>query len=356
MAKAVEIILTTEERTKLEAILRSKTAEQRMVFRAKIITMAAKGEANKKIAQELQTTELTVGLWRKRFSNERMAGLSDIQRSGKPNKYTKETERRVLQLLDQPPPEGFSCWNGNLIAETLCDVSNDQVWRILRQHGINLQRRRSWCISTDPEFATKAADIVGLYLSPPENAVVICVDEKPGIQALERAQGWLKLPNGKALTGYSHEYKRHGTTNLFAALETATGLVKTGHYQRKRRIEFLDFMNNICSQYPKDVEIHVVLDNYSTHKVENEKWTAKNPNVIFHFTPTHASWLNQVEVWFSILWRNALRGANFTSPKQICEAIERFTKVYNQDAMPFQWKKANVKPVSPKTNYSDLCN
>ena len=195
---------------------------------------------------------------------------------------------------------------------------------------------------------------MGLYLSPPENAVVLCVDEKPSIQALERAQGWLRLPNGKALTGFSHEYKRHGTTTLFAALEVATGQVKGGHYKRKRRKEFLNFMNELVAGYPKDVELHVIMDNLSTHKPKNDRWLARHPNVRFHFTPTHASWLNMIEVWFSILWRHALRGASFTSPRQVRQAIDRFIAAYSEHAAPFEWTKEIVHSVQPKRYYADL--
>jgi hypothetical protein len=164
-----------------------------------------------------------------------------------------------------------------LLAEKL-GISEHYVWRILRKHQISLARRRSWCISTDPEFVPKAAAIVGMYLDPPENAVVLCVDEKPAIQALERAQGWLKLPNGKALTGFNHEYKRNGTTTLFAALNVATGLVKTGHFKRRRRRQFLSFMNELVVDYP-DQEIHVILDNLNTHKPKIDRWLPKHPNV-----------------------------------------------------------------------------
>jgi transposase len=257
--------------------------------------------------------------------------------------------------LDEPPPSGYAAWNGKLLAEALGDVSPYHVWRVLRKHGICLQRRRSWCISTDPEFAVKAAAIVGLYLAPPENAIVLCVDEKPGIQALERAQGWLKLPNGKALTGFSHEYERHGTATLFAALEVATGLVKAGHYTRKRRSEFLDFMNELVAGYPEDAELHVILDNLSTHKPKDDRWLKRHPNVHFHFTPTHASWLNMVEIWFSILWRQALRGASFTSPRQVRQAIDRFIDTYSEHASPFEWTRETVHNIQPRKCYADLC-
>ena len=226
---------------------------------------------------------------------------------------------------------------------------------MLRSHGISLQRRRSWCISTDPEFAAKAADVVGLYLNPPENALVLSVDEKPSIQALERAQGWIRLPDGKALTGFSHCYTRHGTTTLFAALNVLTGEVKTGHYRRRRRREFLDFMNEIVASHP-DREIHVVLDNLNTHKPKQDRWRSKHPHVHFHYTPTYSSWLNQVECWFSILSRKALRGASFTSPQEVRQAIDDFVTAHNQKAAPFEWKKAVVHPGTPKYYYANLRN
>jgi transposase len=258
-------------------------------------------------------------------------------------------------MLDEEPPPGYATWTGKLLAKWLKDVSRHQIWRVLRRHGIHLQRRRSWCISTDPQFTPKAADIVGLYLDPPTHAVVISVDEKPCIQALERAQGYLKLPNGHALTGFGHEYKRHGTTTLFAALEVATGQVKVGHYKRRRRREFLDFMNDVIADCP-DKEIHVILDNLNTHKPKQDRWLVRHKNVHFHFTPTHASWLNQVECWFSILTEATLRRASFTSPREVRTAIDQFVYSYNSEAAPFEWRKRVVHPVSPKKHYSDLCN
>lgn len=283
-----------------------------------------------------------------------MAGLNDAPRSGKPAVYSSATEKRVLSQLDEPAPKGYARWNGRLLAQALPDVSKDQIWRILRRHGICLERRRSWCITTDPEFGPKAADVVGLYLNPPENALVLAVDEKPSIQALERAQGYLRLPNGKAVTGFSHCYKRHGTTTLFAALEVTTGLVKTAHYQRRRRRQFLDFMNDVLAEHPGR-QIHVVLDNLNTHKPKEDRWLKRHPNVHLHFIPTYSSWLNQVECWFSILSRQALRGASFTSPRQLRKAIDDFVAAYNQQAAPFEWKKAFVLPAQPVKKYSDLC-
>ena len=351
---ATSITLTDEEHAQLTRWARRGTTEQRMAERARIVLAAAAGKATGEIASEFGLRPATVSKWRTRFSVARLMGLQDSPRSGKPTVYGAPTERRILATLDEPPPAGYSSWTGGLVARALGDVSEDQVWRVLRRYGIQLQRRRSWCLSTDPQFAQKAADIVGLYLDPPENAVVISVDEKPAIQALERAQGWLRLPNGRALRGQSFEYKRHGTTTLFAALEVHTGITHVGHHRRRRRREFLDFMNGIVAQFP-DTELHVVLDNLNTHKPKDDRWLARHPQVHLHYTPTHASWLNQVEVWFSILTRSALRGLSATDPRQVRDAIDRFTADRNGHAVPFEWKKAVVHQVGFKHRYADLC-
>lgn len=353
MRRAETIIkLTDMQRADLEGVVRTRTAPQREVQRARLALLAAEGMANTAIAREVGLSRAMVVQRRQRFAREGLAGLRDAPRSGKPSRYDQTTQQRILAQLDAPPPTGAASWSGPLLAKALGDVSVDQVWRMLRSRGIQLQRRRSWCVSTDPEFAQKAADVVALYLNPPENAVVLSVDEKPAIQALERAQGWLRLPNGTALRGFSHEYKRHGTTTLFAALETATGLAHIGHYRRRRR-EFLNFMNRLLTQYP-DRELHVVLDNLSTHKPRHDRWLARHPQVHFHYTPTHASWLNQVEVWLSILSRRALRGLNATSTADVCRAIDAFTAARNANPTPFEWTKAVVCPSSPKHTFSQL--
>ncbi|MCH8835244.1 MAG: IS630 family transposase [Proteobacteria bacterium] len=352
---ATPIIVEEEDRSALEQWVRSAKTEQRMALRARIILQAADGQRNLEIAAALRVRPATVTKWRARYARAGLGGLADAPRPGVKRRYDAATERRILARLDETPPAGHATWTGSLVAEALGDVSPSHVWRVLRRHGIHLQRRRSWCISTDPEFAAKAADIVALYLDPPDNAVVLAVDEKPSIQALERAQGYLKLPNGRALRGFSHDYKRHGTTTLFAALDVATGEVRAGHYARRRRVEFLDFMNQVIAEYP-DQDIHVILDNLSTHKPKRDHWLARHSNVHFHYTPTHASWLNQIECWFSILSRRALKGASFTSPKQVREAIDRFIVAYNQDAAPFEWRKAKVHAVPLKHTYADLRN
>jgi len=353
-AIATPVVMTDEERDELERWLRSPTTEQRLAFRARVLLAAANGEGSASIARREKVRLNTVSTWRLRFAEGGIGALRDQQRAGRPRQYGAEVEQRILAKLDEPPPEGgHSAWNGTLLAQALADIPADQVWRILRRNGIQLQRRRSWCISTDPEFAPKAAEIVGLYLDPPVNAVVLCVDEKPSIQALERAQGYLRLPNGKAVRGQSHEYKRHGTTTLFAALEVGTGKVTGMHAKRKRREEFLTFMNQIVAAYSGQ-EIHVVLDNFSTHKPRHDAWLSRHPEVQFHFTPTHASWLNQVEVWFSILNRAALRGSSFTSIQQVCECIDRFIQTYNRFSKPFSWKAKEVHPSAPKPKIADL--
>jgi transposase len=356
MRRATEIVLTPPEKQTLEAWSRTSTLESRYVERARMILAAARGETTNAIARRHGVRPATVSKWRLRFAAHRLEGLDDSPRSGAPALYDEETEKRILSQLDESPPRGYAQWNGRLVADALGDVSEAHVWRVLRKHRIQLQRRRSWCISTDPEFGPKAADIIGLYLNPPENAIVLCVDEKPHIQALERAQGYLRLPNGRAISGFSHDYKRHGTTTLFAALNVFTGQIKAGHYRRRRRREFLHFMNEVVAEHGNDVEIHVILDNLNTHKPKRDRWLARHKNVHFHYTPTHASWMNQVEFWFSIMARAALRGASFTSPEQLREAIDEFIAVYNPDASPFEWRKEVVYPVPLKRRYADLCN
>jgi transposase len=349
------IHLSDSERAQLQNWLRQSKTEARFADRARIILWAEEGLSNKQIAERLDTRRARISKWRTRFDQERLAGLADDFRPGIAPKYGAHTRQRILRQLDEPLPQGYSSWSGPLLAKALGDVSVHQIWRELRALGISLERRHSWCVSTDPEFAQKAADIVGLYLNPPENALVVAVDEKPCIQALERDQGWIRLPNGKSLSGHAHEYKRHGTSTLFAALDVISGEVKAGHYKRRRRREFLNFMNELVHGR-ENQQIHVILDNLNTHKPKNDRWLAQHPNVHFHYTPTHGSWLNQVEVWFSILSRQALRGANFHSVQELREKIDAFIEVYNQTAAPFEWTKVKVSSKKLEHKYSNLCN
>jgi transposase len=349
--EATSIGLTNEERTELEGLARSTRTEHRLRQRARIVLLAADGMASRAIGRTVGCTTGTASKWRVRYARDRLVGLDETGERGAEPKYTIATDKRILAVLDKPPPDGYGRWTGPLIAAELGDVDVQYVWRLLREQKIDLAARKSWCESNDAEFTAKAADIVGLYLAPPENAIVICVDEKPSIQALERAQGYLKLPNGRALTGQSHDYKRHGTTTLFAALDVATGEIKASHYKRRRRVEFLDFMNRIVVAQPGRA-LHVVLDNLNTHK-KNEDWLALHPNVRFHFTPTRASWLNQVEIWFSILAGNALSGASFTSVPQLRAHIDAFIAAYNDRAKPFAWTKSEVHQKRLKPRFAD---
>lgn len=353
--KAREVRLTPGDRAVLEARCRATTTAQRDVRRARIILLAAAGASTRSISRTVGVEEAVVSTWRNRFADQGLEGLQDRQRSGRPKGYPAETDQRILRVLDEPAPAGHARWTAPLISRRLGNVHEQQVWRVLRRHKVDLARRKSWCESNDPGFVAKAADIVGLYMAPPENAIVICVDEKPSIQALERAQGYLKLPNGRALTGQSHDYKRNGTSTLFAAFEVATGKVSAAHKKRRRRLEFLAFMNQVVAAYPTETAIHVVLDNLSTHKPKVDRWLERHPNVQFHFTPTRASWLNQVEIWFSILEGQSLAGASFTSVKQLREHIDAFIEHYNQSASPFVWTKASVaqRPFKGR-RFSDL--
>lgn len=353
--QAATVTVTAEARKVLEGWVRGTTTEQRLVQRARIILAAAEGQSTEAIARALRVRPATVSKWRGRFARKGVRALQDAARRGAPTRYDIHTTYQILDKLDEPPPRGHATWTGGLLAQALGDVSKHQVWRVLRTQRIHLRRRRSWCISTDPQFAAKAADIVGLYLNPPENAVVLSVDEKPHIQALERAQGYLRLPDGRAVTGFSHEYKRHGTTTLFAALNVLTGMVFATHTRRRRRREFLEFMNAVVACYPGRT-LHVVLDNLNTHKPKHDRWLLRHPQVHFYYTPTHASWLNQVECWFSILSRQALQGASFTSPGEVRAAIDCFIDAYNDRAVPFEWTKEVVYSSRPKRKYADLRN
>jgi transposase len=325
-----------------------------MVERAQIVLQCLAGKRVKEVARMCHTRPNTVIKWRHRFVQQGLAGLQDAARPGAKPIYGVDFRNRVLALLEQPPPAGQAGWDGPAVATAL-NGSVHAVWRVLRQEGICLQRQRSWCVSTDKEFSAKAADIVGLYLNPPEKALVISVDEKPSIQALERKTGYVETDNGKIVRAYKSTYKRHGTLNLFAALEVATGQVQTTITQLKRREEFLQFMDQVVAEAGPEQELHVILDNYCTHK-KCDSWLAKHPNVHFHFTPTSASWLNQVEIWFGILSRKALRGLSARSTTELRQAIEAFVEAYTQHPKPFKWRKREVKGSQLRNTIVNLCN
>jgi transposase len=321
---------------------KSRTAEARAVERARIILASLEGKEIQQVARELKLSVPTVSKWRQRFSLWGLRGLRDQSRPGKPVRYDTAFRNRVLATLEEAPPPGMSHWDGPAVAERL-NASVYAVWRVLRGQGIYFQRRRSWCVSTDKEFAPKAADVVGLYLNPPLNALVLSVDEKPSIQAIERTSGYVETDSGKVVRGLKSTYKRHGTLNLFAALEVGTGQVKTKFTEYKKREDFRSFLDAVLADQPQDKEIHVVLDNHSPHK-RNDDWLAKfEGRVQFHFTPTSASWLNQIEIVFSLLQRKTLNGGNFKTKDQLREAIEAFFRRHNAHAKPFRWRKREVR-------------
>jgi transposase len=352
--KTPQIQIPAKDRETLQRWVNSRTLPRQAVDRAKMILDSGEGKPVQQIAQELGTYPNKIIHWRQQYEQHGMEGLQDKPRAGRPPKYDHAFRNKVLERLNTPPPQGLSSWDGPSLAEAL-RVPADAVWKILRKEGIHLQRRRSWCISTDKNFAAKAADIVGLYLDPPLNALVLCVDEKPSIQALERKTGYIHTKSGKVVRAYKSTYKRHGTLNLFAALDVSTGTIHGKVTENKKREQFIAFMDEILNEYPSDKEIHVILDNYCTHK-KNEEWLAKNPNVHFYFTPTSASWLNQVEIWFGIFTRKALRGGSFTSPEELRQRIEDYIGRYNPQCKPFKWRKREVKGAQLKDTIDNLLN
>jgi transposase len=344
-----------EDKATLVAISKSRNEEARLVERARIILASLEGKEIQQVARALGVSVPTVDKWRRRFSLFGLRGLWDEPRSGKPTKYDATFRNRVLALLEQPPPPHLSHWDGPALAERL-EASVYAVWRVLRREGIYLQRQRSWCVSTDKQFVPKATDVIGLYLNPPVNAVVLSVDEKPSVQAIERLSGYVETDSGKVVRGLKSTYKRHGTLNLFAALEVGTGRVKGKITEYKKRADFPSFLEGVIAEQPADKEIHVILDNYCTHK-KNDEWLAKyEGRVQFHFTPTSASWLNQIEIVFSLLQRKTLNGGSFKSKNELADAITAFISKHNEHAKPFRWRKREVKGSQLRNTIINLCN
>lgn len=336
MRRAETIItLTPEERQSLESVVRTRTAPQRGVQRARLVLLAAEGMANTAIAREVGLSRAMVVAWRQRFAREGMPGLADRpRRRGRPI-YTEEGRTRVLATIGGPPPEGATHWTVRSIAEHT-GVGRQTVHRILRAERLAPHRVKSWVTSSDPEFETKALDILGLYLDPPENALVLSVDEKTAIQALDRTQPTLPLRPGQ-VERRSFEYKRNGTTSLYAALAVHQGEVIGRCAPRHRHQEFLEFLRLLARRYPGQ-ELHLIVDNLRVHKHETvQRWLRRHPRVHLHFTPTHASWLNQVELWFSILSRKVIRRGIFPSVKALVQAVMAFIERYNQEGKPFRW-------------------
>ncbi len=342
---AVEIELSDEEERRLRAVLRTPSASQQQALRARIVLRAAEGATNTQIAVEAGVSLPTVGLWRRSFSERGLDGLSDAPRSGRPRQITDDQVQRVLATTLEPPSDGSTHWSVRRLA-AVTGLSPTTVHRIWRDHKLKPHQVRSFKFSRDPRLAEKIIDVVGLYLDPPKGALVLCVDEKTQIQALDRTQPTLPMKRGKAQR-MTHDYKRNGTTSLYAALEIASGEVTGSCYPQHRHQEFLAFLNQLVKAYPRR-PLHVVLDNSSTHSTPAvERWLERHKRVHFHFTPTSASWMNMVEIWFSILTNQQIRRGTYRDVPELIAAIEHFIDGYNERAKPFVWTK-NAEQVLTK--------
>lgn len=354
--RARHIMCAAEERKKLEALLRCRKQTAAMHVRVRIVLQCMDGMSIDDIAKGNGVAKTTVMRWKGRFLEGGVDALRDLPRKGRPVRYAEDFRATILKLLEQSPPPGHAQWDGVLLAEKT-GYSRHAIWRFLKSQRICLARKRSWCISTDPEFAAKAADVVGLYLAPPENACVLCIDEKPNIQALERRTGYAVSSNRALVRAYESVYERRGTLNLFAALEVATGHVHAACTEpsKKTKKGFLEFMDNLLSSMPDTSEYHVIMDNHSIHK-RHEAWLETHRNVFFHYVPTSASWLNMVEIWFGILQRKSLRGASFSNVEELGEHILAFQAAYNKNAEPFVWKKREVRGAQLSNSIHNFCN
>jgi transposase len=316
--------------------VRSSSVRAGTVQRARIVLLASEGIANAEIARRVGSSRQTVIDWRERYRVEGIAGLSDLARSGRPREI--DDAGVVVETL-QPPPDklGVTHWSARLLADHL-GISFASVARIWREWNLQPWRRETFKFSTDPQLEAKVRDVVGLYLNPPDKAVVLSIDEKSQVQALDRTAPILPLRPGLPEKA-THDYLRHGTTTLFAALEVATGKVTDACYPHHRHEEFLRFLKQVAKAYPR-VQLHIVADNYATHKHPAvQAWLAKNPRITMHFTPTSGSWLNMVEIFFGIITRQAIRRGTFTSVKDLIAAIETYIDAWNERCLPFTWTK-----------------
>jgi transposase len=334
--RATPLGLREGDRERLMSLSRSSAVRAGLAQRARIVLLAADGVSHTEIAELAGVSRPTVISWRQRYERSGLRGLEDQPRSGRPRRIDHD---RIITATLRPPPKslGVTHWSSRLLATKL-KVANTTVARAWRDYGVQPWRAQTFKFSTDPELVAKVTDVVGLYLAPPENAVVLCVDEKSQIQALDRTAPMLPMQPGLP-ERRTHDYVRHGTTTLFAALEIATGRI-TGRCQpRHRHQEFLRFLKQVARAYP-DVELHLVMDNYAAHKrIEIRDWLAANPRVHVHFTPTSASWMNLVEVWFGIIERQAIHRGTFGSVKDLTGAIRAFIDGWNDRAHPFVWTK-----------------
>ena len=328
--------LSESDRKQLQSMAQSRSLPHGLVRRAEIILLAAEGWPHEAIGGAVGVSRVTVGKWRQRFLDRGLDGLHDEPRPGAPRSITDEQVAEVVYKTLKTKPKDQTQWSlRSMGAET--GLTKDAVHRIWRTYGLQPHRQKHFKLSTDPFFVDKVRDIVGLYMHPPDHALVLCVDEKSQIQALERSQPLLPLGLGY-VEGVTHDYKRHGTTTLFAALDIATGEVMTQCKPRHRHQEFLQFLRHIEDNVPRDLDVHLVVDNYSTHKhAKVKRWLARRPRFHLHYTPTYASWLNQVEIWFNIITRQAVRRDSFRKVSELVQRIERYTSQWNANAHPFVW-------------------
>jgi transposase len=337
MRVAPEIILTSEDRAELMGLVRSRLTSLRLEQRAGIVLLAADGFQNKDIAQMLAIGRVQVSRWRERYRRQGLAGIErDLPRGAPP--MTVDVAR-LVELTTQSKPETATHWSTRKMAEEL-GVSAASVSRHWRAHGLKPHLVRSFKVSRDPRFAEKLEDIVGLYMSPPEHALVLCCDEKSQVQALDRTQPGLPMKKGRAAT-MTHDYKRNGTTTLFAALNVLDGQVISQCQQRHRHLKWLKFLRQVDRETPKDKALHLIADNYATHKHPKvQAWLAKHPRITMHFTPTSASWLNMVERFFRDISEKRLRRGVFTSVRELVTAINEYVVHHNVDPKPFIWTKS----------------
>jgi transposase len=331
-------VLSASEREALEAFRRRRKTAQALSLRAGIVLACADGLANGRVAGQLGVTRQTVGKWRNRFAADRLEGLSDEPRPGAPRKIGDDVVERVVTTTLEATPRGATHWSSRGMAKKL-GLSHMTVARIWSAFGLQPHRSEKFKLSPDPLLVDKVRDIVGLYLDPPSNALVLCVDEKTQIQALDRTQPLLPMQPGQA-ERRTYDYRRHGTISLFAALNAATGTVITNTRRRHRAKEFRSFLDQIEGELPSDLEVHLVMDNLSTHKAPTVKrWFAQHPRFHVHFTPTYASWINQVERWFGLLEQRQIKRGSHRSVVELVNAINDFVAVSNENAQPFKWIK-----------------
>ena len=330
------LALSDSEREELVSMTRSRSMPQSLATRARIVLLAADGVSNTDIAEELKLSKPTVGIWRKRYLTQRLAGLYDEPRPGGPRSIRDEQVAALLRKTLKTKPKDGTHWTCRSIAAE-SKISKSTVQRVWKAFGLQPHRQKHFKISTDPFFVEKVRDIVGLYLNPPDHAVVLCVDEKSQIQALDRTQPTLPMGLGY-VEGVTHGYVRHGTTTLFAALDVASGQVLAKCKQRHRHQEFLAFLRDIDKAVPKKLDVHLIADNYATHKHASvQRWLAARPRFHIHFTPTYSSWLNQVEIWFNIITQRAIRRGTFRSVRDLTQKIDAFVQHYNRKSQPFAW-------------------